>query len=105
MSSMAYFIVAFLIFIWIRICIFLGVLLDLDLYFIWKSSLNKSLYNHTGGGYVITPVNQGKKSLVKHMLAIDWKFWKLSLRLSSARSITARMLERLAGITLLLNRN
>ncbi|KAE7996975.1 hypothetical protein FH972_001651 [Carpinus fangiana] len=50
------------------------------------------------GGYVITPVNQGKQSLVKHMLAIDWKFWKLYLRPSSARSITIRMLERVAAL-------
>ncbi|XP_060676015.1 protein ENHANCED DISEASE RESISTANCE 2 isoform X2 [Ziziphus jujuba] len=50
------------------------------------------------GGYVITPVNQGKMSLVKHMLAIDWKFWKLSIRPSSARTITIRMLEKLAAL-------
>ncbi|KAB5556148.1 hypothetical protein DKX38_007057 [Salix brachista] len=48
------------------------------------------------GGYVITPVNQGRESLVKHMLAIDWKFWKVYLRQLSARSITIRMLERIA---------
>ncbi|KAB1199642.1 Protein ENHANCED DISEASE RESISTANCE 2 [Morella rubra] len=51
-----------------------------------------------GGGYVITPVNQGKQSLVKHMLAIDWKFWKLYPRLSSGRSITICMLERVAAL-------
>ena len=51
----------------------------------------------SGGGYVITPVNQGKHALVKHMLAVDWKFWKLYLRPSSARAITIRMLETLAG--------
>ncbi|XP_022958172.1 protein ENHANCED DISEASE RESISTANCE 2-like [Cucurbita moschata] len=50
------------------------------------------------GGYVITPVNQGKHALVKHMLAVDWKFWKLYLRPSSARAITIRMLETLAAI-------
>ncbi|XP_050385773.1 protein ENHANCED DISEASE RESISTANCE 2-like [Argentina anserina] len=50
------------------------------------------------GGYVITPVNHGKQSLVRHMLAIDWKFWKLYLRPSSARSITIRMLERIAAL-------
>ncbi|KAL9673456.1 hypothetical protein QQ045_029714 [Rhodiola kirilowii] len=50
------------------------------------------------GGYVITPVNQGKQSLVKHMLAIDWKFWKFYLRKSSARLITIRMLERIAAL-------
>ncbi|XVE68880.1 hypothetical protein DITRI_Ditri09bG0104900 [Diplodiscus trichospermus] len=50
------------------------------------------------GGYVITPVNQGQQSLVKHMLAIDWKFWKLYLRPSTARSLTIRMLERVAAL-------
>ncbi|RXI07468.1 hypothetical protein DVH24_005241 [Malus domestica] len=51
-----------------------------------------------GGGFVITPANQGKQSLVRHMLAIDWKFWKLYLRPSSARCITIRMLERVAAL-------
>ncbi|XP_022746142.1 protein ENHANCED DISEASE RESISTANCE 2-like isoform X2 [Durio zibethinus] len=50
------------------------------------------------GGYVITPVNQGKQSLVKHMLAIDWKFWNLYLRPSADRSLTIRMLERVAAL-------
>ena len=50
-----------------------------------------------GGGYVITPVNKGRESLVKHMLAVDWKFWKVYLRRPYARSLTIRMLERLAG--------
>ncbi|KAJ8432038.1 hypothetical protein Cgig2_020582 [Carnegiea gigantea] len=51
-----------------------------------------------GGGYVITPVNHGKQSVVKHMLAIDWKYWKAYLLSSSARSITIRMLERVAAL-------
>ncbi|KAL5998349.1 hypothetical protein ACLOJK_009289 [Asimina triloba] len=51
-----------------------------------------------GGGYVITPVNQGRQSVVKHMLAIDWKFWKSYLFTSSARSITIRMLGRVAAL-------
>ncbi|KAG8644597.1 protein ENHANCED DISEASE RESISTANCE 2 isoform X2 [Manihot esculenta] len=50
------------------------------------------------GGYVISPVNQGKRSVVKHMLAIDWKFWKFYLRTSSAQSITIRMLGRVAAL-------
>ncbi|PKI56372.1 hypothetical protein CRG98_023257, partial [Punica granatum] len=50
------------------------------------------------GGYVITPINQGKQSLVKHMLSVDWKFWKLYLRPASARAITIRMLERVAAL-------
>lgn len=51
----------------------------------------------TGGGCVISPVNEGKQSVVKHMLAIDWKFWKSYLRPSTARSITIKMLGRVAG--------
>ncbi|KAE9611431.1 putative protein ENHANCED DISEASE RESISTANCE 2, PH domain, START [Lupinus albus] len=50
------------------------------------------------GGFVVTPVNNGKQAVVKHMLAIDWKYWKLYLRPSSARSITIRMLERVAAL-------
>ncbi|KAJ4980092.1 hypothetical protein NE237_010872 [Protea cynaroides] len=50
------------------------------------------------GGYVISPVNQGKQSVVKHMLAIDWKFWKSYIRTSFARSITIQMLGRLAAL-------
>ncbi|CAB4282774.1 unnamed protein product [Prunus armeniaca] len=50
------------------------------------------------GGYVISPVNQGKQSVVKHMLAIDWKFWKSCLQTSSARSMTIKMLGRVAAL-------
>ncbi|KAA3468789.1 protein ENHANCED DISEASE RESISTANCE 2-like isoform X1 [Gossypium australe] len=50
------------------------------------------------GGYVISPVNEGRQSVVKHMLAIDWKFWKSYLRTSAARPITIRMLERVAAL-------
>ncbi|PQQ10782.1 hypothetical protein Pyn_38776 [Prunus yedoensis var. nudiflora] len=50
------------------------------------------------GGYVISPVNQGKQSVVKHMLAIDWKFWKSYLQTSSARSMTIKMLGRVAAL-------
>lgn len=50
------------------------------------------------GGYVITPVNKGRESLVKHMLAVNWKFWKVYLRQPSGRSLTIRMLERLAAL-------
>uniref|UniRef100_A0A6N2L728 START domain-containing protein n=1 Tax=Salix viminalis TaxID=40686 RepID=A0A6N2L728_SALVM len=49
------------------------------------------------GGYVISPVNHGRRSVVKHMLAVDWKSWKSYLRTSSAQSITIRMLGRVAG--------
>ncbi|WOL04269.1 protein ENHANCED DISEASE RESISTANCE 2 isoform X1 [Canna indica] len=50
------------------------------------------------GGYVISPVNQGKQSVVKHMLAIDWKSWKSYLFTSSAKYITIRMLGRVAAL-------
>ncbi|CAN8279344.1 unnamed protein product [Cochlearia groenlandica] len=50
------------------------------------------------GGYVVTPVNKGKQSLVKHMVAIDWRSWNLYMRPSSARSITIRLVERLAAL-------
>ncbi|KAJ4803329.1 hypothetical protein LUZ62_015895 [Rhynchospora pubera] len=50
------------------------------------------------GGYVISPVNQGKQSVVKHMLAIDWKFWKSYILTSSAKYITIRMLGRVAAL-------
>ncbi|GMI83388.1 hypothetical protein like AT2G28320 [Hibiscus trionum] len=50
------------------------------------------------GGYVITPVNQGEQSIVKHMLAIDWKFWKFYLCPSAGRSLTISMLERVAAL-------
>ncbi|XP_010906506.1 protein ENHANCED DISEASE RESISTANCE 2 isoform X2 [Elaeis guineensis] len=50
------------------------------------------------GGYVISPANQGNVSVVKHMLAIDWKFWKSYLFASSAIYITIRMLGRVAAL-------
>ncbi|XP_068663462.1 protein ENHANCED DISEASE RESISTANCE 2-like isoform X2 [Aristolochia californica] len=50
------------------------------------------------GGYVVSPVNQGKQSVVKHMLAMDWKFWKSYLFTSSAKSVTIRMLGRVAAL-------
>ncbi|XP_078427909.1 protein ENHANCED DISEASE RESISTANCE 2-like isoform X2 [Wolffia australiana] len=50
------------------------------------------------GGYVISPINQGKQSVVKHMLDIDWKFWKTYLLKSSAQEVTIRMLERISAL-------
>ncbi|KAJ8768696.1 hypothetical protein K2173_023600 [Erythroxylum novogranatense] len=50
------------------------------------------------GGYVISPLDKGKRSVVKHMLAIDWKFWRSYLRASAARSITIRMLGRISAL-------
>lgn len=46
---------------------------------------------------MITPAKQGKECVVKHMLAIDWRIWTSYLRKTSARSITIRMLGRVAG--------
>lgn len=53
---------------------------------------------NVGGGYVVTPVSKGKQSLVKHMVAIDWRSWNLYMRPSSSRSITIRVVERLAAL-------
>ncbi|CAL0324211.1 unnamed protein product [Lupinus luteus] len=50
------------------------------------------------GGYVISPANKGRQSVVKHMLAIDWKFWRSYLKSSSAHSITIRMLGIVAAL-------
>ncbi|XP_042435733.1 protein ENHANCED DISEASE RESISTANCE 2-like isoform X2 [Zingiber officinale] len=50
------------------------------------------------GGYVITPINQGKESVVKHMLAIDWKLWMPRLFTSAREHITIRMLKRVAAL-------
>ncbi|XP_010689525.2 protein ENHANCED DISEASE RESISTANCE 2-like isoform X1 [Beta vulgaris subsp. vulgaris] len=50
------------------------------------------------GGYVITPLNHGKQSVVKHMLAIDWKLWAAYMLPSLARSTTIRMLGKIAAL-------
>lgn len=74
------------------------------LHFLHKTTLcTAAHYGYTlliieGGGYVISPVNQRKQSIVKHMLAIDWRSWKSYLRTSSSRYITIHMLGRLAGV-------
>nr|GMD37045.1 protein ENHANCED DISEASE RESISTANCE 2-like [Ipomoea batatas] len=47
------------------------------------------------GGHVITPVNQGKSSTVKHMLAVDWKSY---LRKTTSKSITICMLGGIAAL-------
>ncbi|KAL0303167.1 UNVERIFIED_CONTAM: protein ENHANCED DISEASE RESISTANCE 2 [Sesamum radiatum] len=52
-----------------------------------------------GGGYVITPIKQGRECVIKHMLAVDWKFWRSYLRKASARSITIQMLGRVAALS------
>ncbi|WVZ15245.1 hypothetical protein V8G54_012811 [Vigna mungo] len=51
------------------------------------------------GGFLITPVKNGKASVVKHMLAIDWKFWKwYPCPSSAATPLTISLLERLAAL-------
>ncbi|XP_048232207.1 protein ENHANCED DISEASE RESISTANCE 2-like isoform X3 [Ricinus communis] len=65
---------------------------------LYQSVIHKKCPPQKGGGYVITPLNQGTRSLVKHMLAVDWKSWKLYMRPSSERSITIRMIERVAAL-------
>uniref|UniRef100_A0A7N0TLX3 Protein ENHANCED DISEASE RESISTANCE 2-like n=1 Tax=Kalanchoe fedtschenkoi TaxID=63787 RepID=A0A7N0TLX3_KALFE len=73
---------------------------------LYHSVFHKKCLPHKGyiraylksGGFVVSPVNQGKQSLVKHMLAIDWKYWKFYLRKASGRLITIRMLERIAAL-------
>ncbi|RWR96655.1 Pleckstrin domain-containing protein [Cinnamomum micranthum f. kanehirae] len=54
------------------------------------------------GGYVISPVHQGKQSVVKHVLSVDWKCWNSCLISSSARSVTIRRLRILAALRELL---
>ncbi|CAN6479366.1 unnamed protein product [Victoria cruziana] len=51
-----------------------------------------------GGGYVISPLNQGKQSVVKHMLSINWKYWKTSMFRSCEVFLTIRMTERVAAL-------
>ncbi|XP_057856726.1 protein ENHANCED DISEASE RESISTANCE 2 isoform X1 [Cryptomeria japonica] len=53
------------------------------------------------GGYVISPLThpqQHPRAVVKHMLAIDWKYWASYLRPSYTRRITLRMLGRIAAM-------
>lgn len=50
------------------------------------------------GGYVISPSPQGKECIIKHMLAIDWKCWKSYIQKGAARTITTRMLEKVAAL-------
>lgn len=50
------------------------------------------------GGYVFSPSNQGKESVVKHMLSIDWKLWRSYIRKAPARDVTISMLGRVAAL-------
>lgn len=62
-------------------------------------------YYCLGGGHVITPTKYGKTSIVKHMLAIDWKLWKPYMKKGASVSMTICFLERIAGILLCTNKN
>lgn len=53
---------------------------------------------YSGGGFVVSPLNQGKECVVKHMLSIDWKLWRTYLPKTPARTMTIRMLGRVSGI-------
>ncbi|KAL0340730.1 UNVERIFIED_CONTAM: protein ENHANCED DISEASE RESISTANCE 2-like [Sesamum radiatum] len=57
------------------------------------------------GGYLITPMQQGKECVIKHMLAVDWKVWRSYLKKESARSITIRMLGKVAALRELFKAN
>lgn len=46
---------------------------------------------------MISPIDNGKQSVVKHMLAVDWKSWRSYVKPSLARSITVKMLGRISG--------
>ncbi|CAI9759749.1 unnamed protein product [Fraxinus pennsylvanica] len=50
------------------------------------------------GGFVISPVKQGKKCVVKHMLAVDWRIWKSYVMKASARTVTISFLERVGAL-------
>ncbi|XP_021981617.1 protein ENHANCED DISEASE RESISTANCE 2-like isoform X1 [Helianthus annuus] len=54
-------------------------------------------YIHSGG-FVVSPVNQGKESVVKHMLSVDWKLWKSYFPKTSTRSLTICMLGRVSAL-------
>ncbi|XP_024529536.1 protein ENHANCED DISEASE RESISTANCE 2 [Selaginella moellendorffii] len=58
--------------------------------------------NLKSGGYVISPLTgegeQPARSLVRHMLEIDWNTWKSHFKPSRVQKITLRMLERIAGL-------
>ncbi|KAD2392728.1 hypothetical protein E3N88_39705 [Mikania micrantha] len=50
------------------------------------------------GGFVMSPLNEGKECVVKHMLSIDWKLWRSYLPKTHARSMTIRMLGRVSAL-------
>ncbi|GKD20921.1 enhanced disease resistance 2-like protein, partial [Tanacetum coccineum] len=50
------------------------------------------------GGYVISPVDQSKHSVVRHMLDVDWKLWRSYLQKNSDQSLSIHMIGRLAAL-------
>ncbi|KAK1411957.1 hypothetical protein QVD17_32845 [Tagetes erecta] len=50
------------------------------------------------GGFVISPVDECKQSLVRYMLDIDWKLWRSGSRKYSDISLSIRMIGRLAAL-------
>lgn len=67
--------------------------------FVYNSSFELTVSSCiTGGGYVISPIDNGKQSVVKHMLAVDWKSWRSYVKPSLARSITVKMLGRISAL-------
>ncbi|GJZ45393.1 enhanced disease resistance 2-like protein [Tanacetum coccineum] len=50
------------------------------------------------GGYVISPVDQSKHSVVRHMLDVDWKLWRSYLQKYSDQSLSIHMIGRLAAL-------
>ena len=53
--------------------------------------------NGVGGGYVIIPMNRGKKCVIRNMLSVDWRCWKSYLRKAYSRSVTICMVGTVAG--------
>ncbi|XP_041997049.1 protein ENHANCED DISEASE RESISTANCE 2-like isoform X2 [Salvia splendens] len=51
-----------------------------------------------GGGYVIIPMNRGKKCIVRNMLSVDWRCWKSYLRKAYSRSVTICMVGTVAAL-------
>ncbi|KAK4707364.1 hypothetical protein R3W88_033091 [Solanum pinnatisectum] len=50
------------------------------------------------GGHVMTPTKHDKPSIVKHMIAIDWKLSKPYMKKGAIVSMTIRFLERIAAL-------
>ncbi|KAG6410114.1 hypothetical protein SASPL_128163 [Salvia splendens] len=59
--------------------------------------VNLTLYI-VSGGYVIIPMNRGKKCVVRNMLSVDWRCWKSYLRKAYSRSVTICMVGTVAAL-------